>query len=106
MTNFCLHDGQTVNRLRKITWASIFRFLFETVAYKYNYKYKYKSKNKYIYTHTHTHKCAHTHTHTTTELTENGNFRLFAVNGKQQTSLCLLQRETENGGLFSLVGKR
>jgi hypothetical protein len=40
------------------------------------------------------------------ELTENGNFRLFVANGKRQTSLCLLQRETENGGLFSLVGRR
>jgi hypothetical protein len=32
-----------------------------------------------------------------TELTENGNFRLFAANGKRkrQTSICLLQMETE-----------
>jgi hypothetical protein len=40
-----------------------------------------------------------------TELTENGNFRLFAANGKRkrQTSVCFLQ--TEIGSLFSLVGK-
>jgi hypothetical protein len=38
-----------------------------------------------------------------TELTENGNFRLFSANGKRkrQTSVCLLQTETENGHLFS-----
>ncbi len=42
-----------------------------------------------------------------TELTENGNLRCFAANGKrkQQTSVCLLQAETENRSLFSLVGK-
>jgi hypothetical protein len=39
---------------------------------------------------------------------ENGNFRLFSANGKRkwQTSVCLLQTETENGRLFSLIGKR
>ncbi len=39
------------------------------------------------------------------ELTENGNFRLFSANGKLnwQTSICLLQMETENRCLFSLV---
>jgi hypothetical protein len=41
-----------------------------------------------------------------TELTENGNFHFFAANGKwkQQASVCLLQTETGNGSLFSLVG--
>ncbi len=41
------------------------------------------------------------------ELTENGNFQLFAANEKPnwQTSVCLLQTETEKGSLFSLVGK-
>ncbi len=41
-------------------------------------------------------------------LTESGNFRLLAENGKRkwQTSVCLLQTETENRSLFSLVGKR
>ncbi len=36
------------------------------------------------------------------ELMENGNFCLFAANGKQKrlTSICLLQTETENGSLF------
>ncbi len=29
MTNFCLHDEQTVNELRKIAWASVFGFSFE-----------------------------------------------------------------------------
>jgi hypothetical protein len=40
------------------------------------------------------------------EPTENGNFHWFAANGgqKRQTSICFLQ--TENGSLFSLVGKR
>ncbi len=35
----------------------------------------------------------------------NGNFRLFAANGKRKrrTSVCLLQKETVNGSLFSLV---
>jgi hypothetical protein len=39
---------------------------------------------------------------------ENGIFRLFAANGqqKQETSVCLLQTETVNGRLFSLVSKR
>ncbi len=42
-----------------------------------------------------------------TELTENGNFRLFAANGKQKwpTFVCLLHRETENGSVFSIVDK-
>jgi hypothetical protein len=37
--------------------------------------------------------------------TATANFRLFAANGKRewQTSVCLLQTETENGSLFSLV---
>jgi hypothetical protein len=40
-----------------------------------------------------------------TELTENGNFRLFAANRKQkwQTSARLLQTETENESFFLLV---
>ncbi len=40
--------------------------------------------------------------------TENGNFRLFATNGKRkrQTSSCLLKTETENRSLISLVSKR
>jgi hypothetical protein len=43
-----------------------------------------------------------------TELTTNGNFILFAAIGKRkrQTSVCLLQMETENGSLFSMVSKR
>jgi hypothetical protein len=43
-----------------------------------------------------------------TELKENGDFRLFAANGKrkQQTSVCFLQMENKNRSLFSLVGKR
>jgi hypothetical protein len=43
-----------------------------------------------------------------TELTENGNFHLLAANRKQrrQTSICFLQTETENGSLFSLIGKQ
>jgi hypothetical protein len=42
-----------------------------------------------------------------TELTENGNFRLLAANGKRerQTSV-LLKTETENGSFFSFFGKR
>jgi hypothetical protein len=42
------------------------------------------------------------------ELTENGLFYLFAANGKhkRQASVCLLKKETENGSLFFLVGKR
>jgi hypothetical protein len=43
-----------------------------------------------------------------TEITENGNFLLFATNGKRKrkTSVCLLQTEMENGSLLSLNGKR
>jgi hypothetical protein len=39
---------------------------------------------------------------------KNGNFRLFAADGKlkQQIPVCLLQTKMENGSLFSLVGKR
>jgi hypothetical protein len=41
-----------------------------------------------------------------TELTENDNFHVFAADGKRkwQTLFCFVQ--TENGSLFSLVGKR
>jgi hypothetical protein len=46
MSNFHLHDEQTVNILRKITWASVFRFLFETTAYIFIYMYIY---DLYIY---------------------------------------------------------
>jgi hypothetical protein len=31
--NFRLHDEQTVNGLRRIAWASVFRFSFETTAF-------------------------------------------------------------------------
>jgi hypothetical protein len=39
---------------------------------------------------------------------EKGNFRLYAANGKRkrQTSVCLLQTETENISFFSMVGKQ
>jgi hypothetical protein len=39
---------------------------------------------------------------------ENAKVRFFATNGKWkgQTSVCLLQRETENEILFSLIGKQ
>jgi hypothetical protein len=52
-----------------------------------------------VYTHTNTRK---------SELMENGNFHLFAANRKrkQQTPVCLLQTEMENGSLLSLDGKR
>jgi hypothetical protein len=42
------------------------------------------------------------------ELAETGNFRLFAANRKQkrQTSNWLLQVESENENLFSLVSKK
>jgi hypothetical protein len=42
------------------------------------------------------------------ELTENGDFHLFAGNGKlkRQIFVCLLKMETENESLFSFVGKR
>jgi hypothetical protein len=80
-----------VNGLRKIVWAPDFR-LERQHMYKYKNKYKceckdkYKYKYKYIYTHTDTRKPV---------LTENGNIRLSAANGKRerQTSLCLLQRK-------------
>jgi hypothetical protein len=83
-TNFHLYDEQTVNGLRQITWASVFRL-----------------KQQHIHTYLYT--CCHFNVFI---FTENGNFRLFAANGKRKrkTSLCFLS--TENGSLFSLVGKR
>jgi hypothetical protein len=41
MTNFRLHDEQMINGLRKIAWASIFHFTFETAVYIYRYMYTY-----------------------------------------------------------------
>jgi hypothetical protein len=43
-----------------------------------------------------------------TGLTENDSFRSFAANGKQkqQTSVRLLEMETENKSLFSMVGEQ
>jgi hypothetical protein len=44
-----------------------------------------------------------------TELTEIGNFRLFVCCKRKMetaTFVCLLQTETENRSLFSLVGKQ
>jgi hypothetical protein len=48
-TNFNLHDEQTVNGLRKIAWASIFRL---------------KRQHRYTHTQTplHTHECTHERT--------------------------------------------
>jgi hypothetical protein len=42
------------------------------------------------------------------KLSENGNFHLFAANGKWkwQTSICMVQIEMGNGSLFSPVGKQ
>ncbi len=73
-----------------------FRYPSEKAAYKY--------KHEFIHTFTRE-----------TELTENGNFRLFAAIGKlkRQTSVCLLQTETGNGkrkfvflGLLTINGNR
>jgi hypothetical protein len=43
-----------------------------------------------------------------TEPMENGKYHLLAGNGtqKRQIAVCFLQMETENGNLFSLVGKQ
>jgi hypothetical protein len=85
-----LHNEQMVNRLRKITWASIFRFPFETAACTHTH-------HAHTPPHPHTtHTPPHTHIHTEngtnriqnkrkTELMENGtngkrNFHLFAAN--------------------------
>jgi hypothetical protein len=84
--NFKLHDEQTVNRLWKIVSASVFHL-----------------KQQHIYI------CCPFNIYSIGkfELTENGNFRLFAANGKQkrQTSVCLLRTDMENGCLFSFAGK-
>ncbi len=65
---FRLHNVQTMNGLRKIAWASVFRLL----PFQYIHIRK-------------------------TELMENGNFRFFDADGKRerQTSVCFLHRKTE-----------
>jgi hypothetical protein len=65
----------------------------------------------YIHTHIHTYIGTFIQTHTRTrktELPKNGHFRLFVANGKRkrQNSVCLLQTETENRSLLTLVDKR
>jgi hypothetical protein len=53
-TNFRLHNKQMVNRLRKIAWASVLHFPFETAAYiyiyidKYTGRYRYRFRYEYI----------------------------------------------------------
>ncbi len=88
MTNFCLHIEQTVNEIRKISWASVFHFLLK-------------------WPRIHIHICRYVYTWKP-ELTHISNFCLFAENArrKQQTSIGLLQRESESGSLFSLVCKQ
>jgi hypothetical protein len=67
-----------------------------------------------LYVHVSMYPCLHIHVpmfpefrKRKTELTDNGNLRLFAVNGKRkrQTSVYLLQTDPDNESLFSLVGK-
>jgi hypothetical protein len=89
MKHFCLHDEQTVNGLRKITWASIFHFLFETAAYTFSSVFR-------IDTYTYTYICCHVHIYIYSiyVCTENGTNRkwhLFAA--KRKT--CLLKNHGE-----------
>jgi hypothetical protein len=99
-TNFLLHDKLTVNKLKMITWASVFclkpQQLYMNIipffVYIYIYIYTYIETAAYIYTEDGTKgKCQ---------------LLFFGANGKlkKQISVFLLQTEMENGSMFSLVG--
>ncbi len=96
MTNFQLHDEQTVNGLAKIAWASVFCLkqqhihIFIDIYLDididiYIYIYGYIDIYIYICKYCHFNKYLNTRK---TELTE-------------KTSVCLLRMETENFRLFS-----
>ncbi len=52
--NFHLHEEQTVNRLRKVAWASVFIFCL---------KWQHININIYIYTYIYVQTHTHTHVH-------------------------------------------
>jgi hypothetical protein len=97
-----LHIEQTVNKLRKIAWASVFRLKRQHIYVRYCiYVYMYICTCVYVYmricvyvfvyTYVYVYMnvynvciCKHVYVYIIrkTELTGNGNFRLFAANGK------------------------
>jgi hypothetical protein len=70
--NFRLRDEQTVNRSRKIAWDSVF-CLKRQCIYLFITEYVYVYINIYVYVYVYIYVYA-----------ENGNFLLFAANGKQK----------------------
>ncbi len=112
MTNFCLHNEQTVNGLCKIARASVFRLMSPCPC----------SMSPCLRVsmspclHVSMYPCLNLHVSVCPEflkrkmeLTEKGNFRLFSANGKrnQQSFISLLQNtEMESGHLFSSVGRQ
>jgi hypothetical protein len=102
MTNFCLHNEQMVNGLRKkIVWASGLCLPFDLLRKML------KVPNILIPSpHVPMAPCSHVPMDTLLQM-ENVNFRLLAANKKwkRQTSVCLLQTERENRRLFSLASK-
>ncbi len=120
MTGFRLYVEHMVNRLVKIAWPSFFRFPFDFSMSMSPWFHVSMSLCFYVSIPQCLHvfmspcpcSCLHVSGIPQTELTDNGtnrqrNFHLFSAIGKQkqQTSLCLLQKETENGLSFSLVSK-
>jgi hypothetical protein len=108
-----LPDEQTVNGLRKITWTSVFRINVYIYMYIYIYiffTYVYSSISAYKYIQIYGQwNYIYVYINILSENgTNDGNLRLFAPSGKgkRQTSIYLLQTETENASLFSFVSKR
>jgi hypothetical protein len=98
MTKLCLHNEQTINGLRKITRASVFRLIF-SIKRQHIYR--------YIYVYLYIYLCISISNYINmqkAELTENCNFCLFAANGKQKWRLP--QTQMENESLFFLDSKR
>ncbi len=109
MTNYCLHNEQTVNGLRKITWTFIFRFLsmspcLHSPCFMSMSPCFHVSISMFPCLHTHVSMSPHLHVHVSTflefrkgktELTENHNFHLFSANGKLPFVCCKRKRKTD-----------
>ncbi len=110
MNNFRLKDEQMVNGLRRIAWASIFRLMSPCLHVSMS------PFSMFFFSCLHVSSCLHVNVAMfqkyckgKTEQTENSNFPFFAANGKRkrQTSICLLQTETENGSQkFFFLGRQ
>jgi hypothetical protein len=126
-TNFCLHHEQTVNRLRKIAQASIFRLMsprlhasISPCFHVYMSPFLHFSKFPCLHAYASMPPCLHITTYPCLhlsmctefgkrkiELTKNAIVRFFTADKKRKrkTSAYLLQTEMETGSSFSLVGK-